>query len=241
MLLLWYCVKHSLQRRRQSQFQRGLYEDFFTKLEDKYPDIWTRGGAVDDLQPDGFMNKIKWRLLRRWFAPERTINQRMYQSLVPDGDDDADFGTWDHIKKRLLKRWLPTIRFQAQRGDDMPMADVEQAISTSAPASLHYKSEFGVANLAKASTPIAMAEAEPSAVQQMTTVRLEPLNAHLDQFGRRRSSVDSGVQRQSDDRPSSRRSSGVMFEERAFSDSDSDAGGGAPFSQERPKGRRASE
>lgn len=164
----------------------------------------------------------------------------MYQSLVPDGDEDADFGTWDHIKKRLLKRWLPMIRFQNQAGDDVPMADVEQAISTSAPASLRYESGV-VTKLAKASTPIAIAEAEPSAVQQMTTVTLDPLNAHLDTAGRRRSSVDSGFRRQSEDRPSSRRSSGVMFEERAFSDSESDVGGGAPSSQGRPNGRRASE
>lgn len=164
----------------------------------------------------------------------------MYQSLVPDGDDDADFGTWDHIKKRLLKRWLPTIRFQDQVGADVPMADVEQAISTSAPASLRYESGV-VTQLAKASTPIAIAEAEPSAVQQITTTSLDPMNAHLDQAGRRRSSVDSAHRLSSEDKPSSRRSSGVMFEERAFSDSESDAGGGASSSQERPKGRRASE
>lgn len=118
----------------------------------------------------------------------------------------------------------------------MPMPDVEQGVSTSAPASLRH-----VTKLAQASTPIAMAEAEPSVVQQLTYVGLEPMNAHMDQAGRRRSSVGSANGRYSEDKPSSRRSSGVMFEERAFSDSESDAGGGASSSQERSKGTRASE
>lgn len=191
--------------------------------------MWTSTGAVDDLQPAGLTNKIKWRLIRRWFAPERTINQRQYQSLIPEGDDDdADFGTWDLVKKRLLHRWLPRLRFQNQAGDEVPMADVEQGVSTSAPLSLQH-----VTKLAQASTPIAIAEAEPSAVQQLTSVGLEPMNAHMDQAGRRRSSVGSVNGRYSEDKPSSRRSSGVMFEERAFSDSESDAGGGVSSSQER--------
>ena len=217
--MLWYCVKHSLQRRRQTPYQRGLYEHLFNDLEDQYPSFWTREGAVDDLEPDGFVSSVKWRLLRRWFAPEKTVNKRLYSSLTGSADDTG-LGAWARFKRLLLKRWVPTIRLRHKPGDAVSITEIaEQGLSNSAPASLlHY--EAGTINeLAKVSTPVAVAEVEASAVQQRSTYNLQPLS----RLGRKTSSAPNSP-RQSDERPSSRGSSGIMIEERDLSDSEREAG-----------------
>lgn len=204
--------------------------------------MWTRDGALEDVEPDGFINQLKWRLIKRWFAPEKTINKKLYQSLSPEGDD-TELGSWARFKRHLLRRWLPGIRLKRRPGDDIPMADVNGlAFSTSAPPSIHYEPET-ITTLAKMSTPVAMADADPVAVQQISTMGLRPLTADE---ARRKSSVGSNMgQRRysSEERPSSRGSSSgmIMLEERNLSDSESDvAEGASSSSQERKKEKRAS-
>ncbi|KAK4556046.1 hypothetical protein LTR86_006742 [Recurvomyces mirabilis] len=231
-LVLWYCVKHSLQRRRQTPYQRGLYEHLFTELEDEYPLLWSGSGAAEDIEPQGLVSRLKWRLLKQWFAPEKTINKKVYSSLSPDGDD-AELGSWARTKRYLLRRWLPGIRRSQipNPGNTLAMAELGRTSRTSIhgtrsePTAIH--------ELAKSSTPLAIAEAEPSALQQISTLGLRPLS-----LTERRTSVGSSIgmnfgasgggrRHSSEERPSSRGSSGIMIEERNFSDSESEAEGGA--------------
>ena len=208
-------------------------------MEYQYPHIWSAEGAVSDAEPEGFLNKLKWRLLRRWFAPEKTVNKKLYQSLVPDGDDDVDIGSWGRFKSYLLKRWLPQIRFKQHPENGIQMTDVEQGLSTSAPASLHY-APGTVSEIVKASTPVLIADAEPTVLQQITTTGLRPLTVP----GRRRSSsLEAVLQRHSEDggRPNSRGSSVIMFEERNLSDSESDTGPGAAAESESSRRGKASQ
>jgi hypothetical protein len=230
-LILWYCVKHSLQRKRQTPYQRGLYERLFNDLEDQNPLLWTRNGASDEVEPIGFSSKLKWRLLTRWFSPEKTINKRLFSNIA--GGDDTDLGAWARFKRYLLRRWLPTIQLQYKPGDAVPLselADLEGENAHSAPASLYHYRSHTVNELARMTTPIAIAEAEPTAVQQMATAGLQPLG--LNGKTRRTSSAPT-TPRHSDERPSSRGSSGIMIEERQLSDSESDAGEGASTSSRR--------
>lgn len=221
-LMLWYCVKHSLQRRRQTPYQRGVYENLFNDLESEYPLMWSGGGALDGVEPETWTDKIKWKLLKRWFAPEKTINKKLYTSLGPGGDD-ADIGSWAQIKKYLLFRWLPDINLKRRPDTDLATAEIaEQGLSTSAPASLHYEPGT-VTELAKMSTPVAIADAEPHALQQISAHGLHP-HGGRESTGRRRS---SGGRYSEEGRPGSRGSSGIMFEERNLSDTESDAGEGA--------------
>ena len=205
-------MKHSLQRRRQTPYQRGMYEHLFDELEDEYPLLWSTAGPVDDIQPVGLVQRIKWRLLKRWFAPEKTINVKLYSSLVPESDE-TDLGAWARFKHYLLKRWLPQIR----GGNSDPLALVEMGGDGSRRHSLIsvHEDASTIIKLAKMSTPLAVAEAEPTALQQISAVGLRPLSA-----SDRTTSVSP---RNSEERPSSRGSSGVMFEERNLSDSESDA------------------
>lgn len=206
---MWYCVKHSLQRSRQTPYQRGMYEALYSKLEDQYPSLWTSTGAVEDIEPVGFYNRIKWRLLKRWFSPEKTVRKQMYSSLAPD-DAATELGAWADLKRRLLLRWLSQLQHAKRTTDDsIALEEGVAKLSTS-----DYDGD-AISELVKFSTPAAVAEAEPSAVVPMSTYGLRPLHA-----------VERHTVRTSEDRPSSRGSSGIMFEERALSsDSESEAAG----------------
>lgn len=213
---MWYCVKHSLQRSRQTPYQRGLYESLFTDLEGAYPTLWSSTGAVESVEPSGRVNMLKWRLLKRWFSPERTINRRLYSSLDPGGDA-GDLGTWATLKRYLLRRWLPDIQgthpqYEAD-GTDLAELGSSRVPSPSAPAELG-----SIKQLAKMSTPIVMAEAEPGAVQQISTYGLRPLAV------KKRRASSGSAPRSSED---SRSSSGIMIEERNLSDSETEADVGA--------------
>ncbi|KAK5168798.1 uncharacterized protein LTR77_006107 [Saxophila tyrrhenica] len=228
-LLLWYCVKHSLQRRRQTPYQRGLYERLFNDLEGQHPLLWSSSGASNDAEPLHFTDKLKWRLLRRWFAPEKTINKQLYSNIA--GGDDSDLGAWARFKRRLLSRWLPTIRLRYKPGDTVPLSELtshddgpEQ--THSAPPSLLKYQPTTINALAKVTTPIAVADAEPTAVQQMATAGLQPMGLQGRKESRRTSSAPASP-RISEERPGSRGSSGIMIEERNLSDDDSDAAEGA--------------
>ena len=206
-LFLWYFVKHNLQRGRQSPYQRGLYEAIFNNLEKDHPDLWTSTGAAEGVEPVGFMNRQKWRLLRYWFAPERTVDQQMYSSLAPKAVS-AELGAWAGFKRYLLYRWLGQIKFNTIPEENL---DDEEAGTNTVLNNNTPKIETGTINeLAKFSTPIAMADAEPAAIQPLATIGLRPLKVR-----------DNGTPRNSEDRPSSA-SSGIIFEERNLSDSESD-------------------
>lgn len=222
-LLLWYCVKHSLQRSRQTPFQRGLYESLFNDLENEYPQFWTSTGAVESVEPEGFWGRMKWRLIKRWFSRERTIDKRLYSALAPD-DQRSELGAWAAFKQQLLLRWLGEIRVSQRQTDALELAEVGGSSGSEA----HYEME-SVNELAKHSTPLAVAEAQPTAVAPMSTYGLRPLTPEE----RRQSLTSEG-------RPSSRGSSGIMIEERNLSDSESDAGEGASNQRGRTE-RRASQ
>lgn len=185
-LALWYCVKHSLQRSRQTPYQRGLYEHLFATLRDAYPQIWSSRGAIPTVAPKGLLNRLKWRLIRTWFAPKKTVDRRLYSSLAPEGsgDDDADIGAWARVKRLLLKRWLPGILADTQStkddGDPISLAEIgglpfpQQLSSTSHntfPDTQTQTQTQTLAHLAQTSTPLFLAEAEPAALQQQPQQR----------------------------------------------------------------------
>nr|POE93566.1 hypothetical protein CFP56_19578 [Quercus suber] len=210
---MWYCVKHSLQRSRQTPYQRGLYESLFADLEEEYPTLWSSSGAIPAVAPSGRLNRLKWRLLKRWFSPEKTIDKRLYSSLDLGGDT-SDLGAWATFKRYLLRHWLPDIQNDHPYPEDDGVAQAEMGNSRISMQST-VQTAGSIGQLAKMSTPIAVADAEPGAIQQISLYGLRPLDSTV-----RRMSSGS---RHSDDRPSSRGSSGVMIEERNLSDSETDA------------------
>ncbi|SMR56379.1 unnamed protein product [Zymoseptoria tritici ST99CH_3D1] len=217
-ICLWYFVKHSAQRTHQAQSDRGKYESLYSHLEEEYPGLWTRSGAAPNIEPIKRSHRLKWRLIKRWFTPTETETAGLhrYAALTPDEQisGDTSINTWTAIKRKLLMRWLGQISnhldmHSGDADDGLDLAEMgasmNPSIATTAQSSLH-----AVHELVNTSTPISVAEAEPSAVASIGGSGLRPLV--------------KGERRQSEERPGSRGSSGIMLEERNLSDSESDAG-----------------
>lgn len=111
-LFLWYIIKHVLARRRQTPYQRGIYEHLFHDLATSYPQLWSRSGPRKFIRPQGMMGRIKWNLILYWNRPEKTI-----RSGAPDPDsDDDDLGAWARCKRMLTRRWTSQLRRTAPVG-----------------------------------------------------------------------------------------------------------------------------
>ncbi|KAI9654647.1 MAG: hypothetical protein M1821_005854 [Bathelium mastoideum] len=203
-LCLWYILKHSLARRRQTPYQRGIYEHLYHDLAIEHPTLWSRNGPRETVRPAGLLSSLQWRLLRAWFAPDKTIRLRPSDE---DEDGSSDLGTWARVKRRLARRWLSSIRVQRDGG----AAGLEEGVVTSG-------SEDGlgaVTELLEVSTPVALAEAEPGAAEELR--ERERVKHRLSPPG-----IRSRIRSES---AGSRDSSGVMVEEKMISDEESNETG----------------
>ncbi|KAF2102292.1 hypothetical protein NA57DRAFT_28231, partial [Rhizodiscina lignyota] len=100
---IWYIIKHFLAQRRQDPLVRGTYEHLFHDLSNEHPQLWSRNGPRDYIEPKGRIANWKWYFLKKWFAPAKTIAAKGY-------DQDIDgLGAWARVKRALAIRWLPQI------------------------------------------------------------------------------------------------------------------------------------
>ncbi|KAL8878757.1 MAG: hypothetical protein Q9198_003503 [Flavoplaca austrocitrina] len=111
-LILWYIIKHALARRRQSPYQRGVYEHLFHDLATTYPTLWSRDGPRKFIRPRGMWGRLKWSLILYWNRPEKTVRSG---SPDPDSDDD-DLGAWARCKRTLTRRWTSQLQGTAPVG-----------------------------------------------------------------------------------------------------------------------------
>lgn len=115
-LILWYTVKHCLAAQRYTPYQRGIYEHLFHDLAVHHPRLWTCGGPQPHIRPLGFFNRVRWRLLQKWFDPKHTTERR-----TPDPDEDAGgsgLGVWARMKRLLARRWLKRMNFEVEAVGD---------------------------------------------------------------------------------------------------------------------------
>lgn len=111
-LILWYIIKHLLARKRQTPYQRGIYEHLFRDLATTYPQLWSRSGPRPFIRPQGMMSRIKWNLILYWNRPDRTV-----RAGAPDPDSDQDeLGAWARCKRTLTRRWTSQLRSPAPVG-----------------------------------------------------------------------------------------------------------------------------
>ena len=103
---MWYIMKHILARQRQTPYQRGIYENFFHDMSTANPTLWSRVGPRDYVQPKGRVAKIKWLLIRRWSAPEKTIKAAPGRESTPEDD----LGAVSKLKRYLIRRWTSQIQ-----------------------------------------------------------------------------------------------------------------------------------
>lgn len=103
-LFLWYFIKHFLARRRQTPYQRGIYEHLFFELATAYPRLWSRSGPNEHVTPQNWLDRLKWRLIMFWNDSKKTI-----QKGSVDSEYD-DLGAWARLKRTLTRRWTYQIR-----------------------------------------------------------------------------------------------------------------------------------
>lgn len=205
-LILWYMLKHALAARHQTPYQRGVYESMFHDLAVAHPDLWSRTGPRRHIQPISFFDRLRWRLLQRWFDPKRTVNK-------PPADPDEDvggsgLGSYARFKRMLARRWLGTIRARRRNS----LGDSE--------AGLGLMDASALESLVAASTPVMAAESPE--IRSVTRANLERLSPSrpggMGARGRSNSPRSSGGLH--GQRPSSSGgSSGVMVDERDIRES----------------------
>ncbi|OAX77982.1 hypothetical protein ACJ72_07713 [Emergomyces africanus] len=104
-LAAWYIVKHVIARQRQTPYQRGIYENFFHSMATENPSLWSRAGPRDYVHPKGRLARLKWYLIKRWTAPEKTIQA---QRVADDHGVDS-LGAISKLKRYLICRWTSQI------------------------------------------------------------------------------------------------------------------------------------
>lgn len=57
----WYLIKHFLARRRQTPYQRGIYEHLFFELATTYPRLWSRSVRILGAHISSFESTIRYR------------------------------------------------------------------------------------------------------------------------------------------------------------------------------------
>ncbi|KAK4990382.1 hypothetical protein LTR50_002556 [Elasticomyces elasticus] len=194
-LCLWYSVKHSTARKRQTSYQRGIYERLFADLTVEHPRLWSDSGASADIRPATLRSSLKWRIINYWFSPKNTIQAKTVD-LDPDGE--YGLGIWAGFKRKLLRRWLREID-TAQAAADAADPEPERRAVRVGVASGPTLTQF-----VTSATAVALAEGEPPIAVQGSNCGLSPLHKR----GRR-----SDSSRDCSERPSSRASNGIMVEE----------------------------
>ena len=105
-LICWYIIKHFLARRRQTPYQRGIYEHLFFELATAYPKLWSRTGPKSYAEPRNWTDQLRWRLITLWNDPSKTV-----RAGAEDRDAEYDdLGTWSRLKRSLTRRWTSQIR-----------------------------------------------------------------------------------------------------------------------------------
>ena len=195
-LVLWYIVKHFLASRRQTPYQRGIYEQFFYQLANAYPQLWTRSGPDDNVRPDGLLDRLKWDLVTLWNDPAKTIGK---------GDQDEaydDLGAVARLKRTHTRQWTSQIRV-SERGSEESITKLEAGDSSGSTMVQESKPQpqptaLFMRTSATGDLPGGMVEV-PDAV---------PASAFI-----RKQNVVSRPSSAEDGRTSSNRNSGIMVEE----------------------------
>lgn len=123
--ILWFTTKNFLARRRQTPYQRGIYENLFANLSTSYPQLWSRSGPLPSARPRGFLNRLKWRLVLYWNRPEKTIISG------PSGEHSEydGLGAWSRLKRRLTHQWTSEILELDRSGDSTTVGSIEDGIT----------------------------------------------------------------------------------------------------------------
>lgn len=213
-LALWFILKHYWAKRRQTPYQRGIYEHLFHDLSNTYPKVWSRTGPRSNIQPSGFFDRLKWRLITHWAQPSRTI---ALKPLEDDDDVDDILGSFSRLKRYWMRKWTGEIAHDQSQNPGESEAEaydlMERGDAASSPSSNRVLTTTQQANPPPQPQPQSEQEHEEQGQQQsvFTTFLKLPLP--------RQNILRAGIEDQR--RPSTRssagtgnRNSGILVEEK---------------------------
>jgi hypothetical protein len=196
-LILWYAVKHSLASQRQNPMRRGVYEALYHELATAQPSLWSRSGPRDDVVPVGWWAGVKWRLITRWFGEDKV-------KLGKSVDGGEDFGVIGRIRRALVRRWLGELAVMPLPQQSLLSSEKldhhERSSSRSSVRSevqsftiqpFEPKDGGAVAELARLATPVALADADPTAASRLQRGARGERMGSLSPTGRRGSAASS--------------------------------------------------
>ena len=121
----WYALKHVLRFKAQVLPKKGIYESFYNEMANANPTLWSRYGPRDYIMPKGRMSRVKWKLIRRWAAPEKTIKPELERK--DDVDPANDLGTLNRFRRYLMRRWTAQLERAARSNVTLSLEDGEIA------------------------------------------------------------------------------------------------------------------
>jgi hypothetical protein len=186
-------LKSMVDLRREDPLRRSAYESINTQFAINRPDLWSRAGPRTYVEAKGYLSRLKWRLVRHWFEPNRTIARKPLYDI-------NDMGLTARLKHSVAKYWLKEINIDPSTN---PLREAEFG-----EAGLN--GDLGaVFELIGVATPIAMADGDPDIAIQVG----EPLRKELISRRSRSSRSSSGSGSRPVIRTNSPSSQGVMVEE----------------------------
>ena len=97
-IFCWWITKHVVHSQLQDFNRRSVYSNLFSSLSLAYPNLWTPTGPRSSIFPQTFTSRIKWRLIRVWANPYRTI----YAGLLASDDG---LGTLSRLRRSWMQLW----------------------------------------------------------------------------------------------------------------------------------------
>lgn len=168
-----------LARRHQNPLRRGVYEALYHDLAVEHPGLWSRNGPRETVVPRGVASRVRWWLLRHWFAPNKTIapgssSRTAVGGHGPGGFDtgESQLGYWAHLKRALASRWLAGIVVAPSSvGESLLGAGeiVDDAANAVELGEAGVGAEFGaITELLALAQPVAVADGNPEAARLST-------------------------------------------------------------------------
>jgi CorA-like Mg2+ transporter protein len=185
-------LRSMVDMRREAPLRRSTYETIYMEFTMERPDLWSRAGPRLYVKAKGIFSKLKWRVVRYWFDPKRTIAVR---SL----DNVSDLGFWARFKHWLASYWLNQIRTES---DTDPLIQAELGSDENG-------NHDAIFELVGTTTPVVMAEGSPDAAIQIGRAQRKELTARRSRSSR----GSSGSDAQPNLRTGSPGSGSVMVEE----------------------------
>jgi len=91
----------------QDPLRRATYEQVYTRFSESRSDLWTRAGPRDYVHAKGLWGRVKWWLIKSWFAPTHTIAVHPANSWAPSA---ASLGVWGQAKTFIASLWLSRLQ-----------------------------------------------------------------------------------------------------------------------------------